>query len=59
MDTTYFWREFSSALLSKEFLEVIKQHLNPGGFTMWNCTGSPRAIRTGLEVFPLHAAGWQ
>jgi predicted membrane-bound spermidine synthase len=52
MNTTYHWREFASALLSKEFLELVKQHLNPGGLVMWNCTGSPRAIRTGLEVFP-------
>ena len=52
MNTSYFWREFSSALLSKEFLEVLKQHTNPGGFVMWNSTGSPRAIRTGLDVFP-------
>jgi predicted membrane-bound spermidine synthase len=52
MNTTIYWREFASALLSKEFLELVKQHLNPGGLVMWNCTGSPRAFRTGLEVFP-------
>lgn len=52
MNTTYYWREFASALLSKEFLELVKQHLNPGGLVMWNCTGLSRAIRTGLEVFP-------
>lgn len=52
MNTSYYWREFASALLSKEFLETIKQHLNTGGLVMWNCTGSARAIRTGLEVFP-------
>ena len=52
MNTTHYWREFASALLSKEFLELTKQHLNPGGLVMWNCTGSPRAVRTGLEVFP-------
>ena len=52
MNTTYYWREFASALLSKEFLELVKAHLNPGGLVMWNCTGSPRALRTGMEVFP-------
>jgi spermidine synthase len=52
MNTSYYWREFTSALLSREFLTVIKSHLNPEGLAMWNCTGSARAIRTGLEVFP-------
>ena len=52
MNTTFHWREFVSALLSKEFLEMGKTHLKPDGFMMWNCTGSDRAARTGLEVFP-------
>jgi predicted membrane-bound spermidine synthase len=52
MNTTFYWREFASALLSKEFLEMVKQHLNPGGMVMWNCTDSARAIHTGMEVFP-------
>jgi predicted membrane-bound spermidine synthase len=52
MNTTFHWREFASALLSREFLELAKAHLKPGGITMWNCTGSARAIRTGMEVFP-------
>lgn len=52
MNTTFYWREFASALLSQEFLELVRQHLNPGGVVMWNCTGSPRAIRTGMAVFP-------
>ena len=52
MNTTYHWREFSSALLSREFLEVVRSHLKPDGIAMWNCTGSPRAVKTGLSVFP-------
>lgn len=52
MNTSYYWREFASALLSREFLELTKAHLKPGGLVMWNCTESPRAIRTGMEVFP-------
>jgi hypothetical protein len=52
MNTTFHWRDFASALLSKEFLELTRAHLNRGGFVMWNCTGSPRAVRTGMEVFP-------
>lgn len=52
MNSTYHWREFSSALLSQEFLRLAAQRLNPGGLIMWNCTGSARAISTGMQVFP-------
>jgi spermidine synthase len=52
MNTTFHWREFSSALLGREFLELARSRLNPGGIVMWNCTGSERAARTGMTVFP-------
>ncbi len=52
MNTTHHWREFSSALLSKEFLTLVKSRLTPEGIAFWNCTDSGRAIRTGMEVFP-------
>lgn len=52
MNTTHHWREFASALLSREFLTEIKAHLTPEGIAFWNCTESPRAARTGMEVFP-------
>lgn len=52
MNTTHHWREFASALLSREFLQLVKGHLNPGGLVAWNCTASPRATKTGLDVFP-------
>jgi spermidine synthase len=52
MNTTVHWREFASALLSREFLELARGHLKPGGFITWNCTDSARAIRTGMTVFP-------
>lgn len=52
MNTTVYWREFSSALLSTEYLELVRDHLKPGGIAMWNCTNSVRARRTALEVFP-------
>ncbi|MGV3660634.1 MAG: fused MFS/spermidine synthase [Prosthecobacter sp.] len=52
MNTTHHWREFASALLSREFLAEIKAHLAPDGVAFWNCTESPRAARTGMEVFP-------
>ncbi len=52
MNTTHHWREFASALLSREFLSEVKAHLTPEGVAFWNCTESPRAARTGMEVFP-------
>ncbi len=52
MNTTHHWREFASALLSREFLGEIKAHLTPEGIAFWNCTESARAARTGMEVFP-------
>lgn len=52
MNTTHHWREFASALLSREFLTEVRAHLTPEGIAFWNCTESPRAARTGMEVFP-------
>jgi len=52
MNTTHHWREFASALLSREFLTEVKAHLTPDGIAFWNCTESPRAARTGMVVFP-------
>jgi len=52
MNTTHHWREFASALLSREFLTEVKAHLTPDGIAFWNCTESPRAARTGMAVFP-------
>lgn len=52
MNTTFHWREFSTSLLSQEFLEQTKRHLNDNGLLLWNCTGSARAIATGMAVFP-------
>lgn len=52
MNTTHHWREFASGLLSEEFLELAKAHLEPNGIVMWNCTDSGRAAKTGMKVFP-------
>lgn len=52
MNTTHHWREFSSALLSREFLTQVKSHLKPYGIAFWNCTQSARAAKTGMDVFP-------
>lgn len=52
MNTTYHWREFTSHLLSREFMELAKSHLKPGGIFLFNATGSRDAAKTAMEVFP-------
>jgi spermidine synthase len=52
MNTTYHWRSNTSNLLSTEFLQLVRQHLNPGGVHFYNTTDSPEAMATGLGVFP-------
>ncbi len=52
MNTTHNWRCHVSNLLSVEFLQMIRQHLNPGGVHFYNTTDSDEAEATGLKVFP-------
>jgi spermidine synthase len=52
MNTSFHWREFASALLGVEFLQLTRNHLKPGGLVIWNCTGSARAAATGMAIFP-------
>ncbi|HET7108167.1 MAG TPA: fused MFS/spermidine synthase [Candidatus Acidoferrum sp.] len=51
-NTTYHWRDHSSTLLSREFLYLVRQHLNPGGIHYFNTTESDETIATALSVFP-------
>src|SRR5208282_2943342 len=52
VNTTYHWRDHSSSLLSREFFQMIHQHLNPGGIYYFNSTGSFDAMATALREFP-------
>lgn len=52
MNTSFHWRELSSALLGREFLELARAHLKTDGLVMWNLTGSSRAAATAMDVFP-------
>ncbi len=52
INCTYHWREHATNLLSKEFMEQIRDHLKPGGIYLFNATGSERAAKTATEVFP-------
>jgi spermidine synthase len=51
-NTTWHFRTNITNLLSLEFLELVKQHLNPGGVFFYNTTDSRRAQRTACTAFP-------
>jgi spermidine synthase/MFS family permease len=51
MNTTFHWRSNGTNLLSKEFLEICKRHLNPGGVVYYNTTGSKDVVLTAAHVF--------
>jgi hypothetical protein len=52
MNTSYNWRSNVSNLLSTEFLQLVRRHLNPGGVHFYNTTDSQEAMLTGVSVFP-------
>lgn len=52
MNTTWFWRSYSTNLLSQEFLTLAHQHLNEKGIIFYNSTGFLHAHHTAKQVFP-------
>jgi spermidine synthase len=51
-NTTYNWRDHSTGLLSVEYLQEIRKHLNPGGTYFFNTTEADETVATALHVFP-------
>jgi spermidine synthase len=51
MNTTYPWRSNSTNLLSREFLQLARAHLNPGGVVYYNAIGSDHSFFTAANVF--------
>jgi spermidine synthase len=54
-NTTWNFRANVTNLLSSEFLELARQHLNPQGILFYNTTGSDRVQRTACLAFPYGA----
>lgn len=52
MNTTWYWRAYSTNLLSADFLNIVKPHLNPNAVLMYNTTASEHAFTTALSVLP-------
>jgi spermidine synthase len=51
MNTTYYWRSQANNLLSKEFIEICKNHLKEGGVIYYNSTNSPDVPFTSAQVY--------
>jgi spermidine synthase len=50
-NTTFHFRANATNLLSSEYLQLVKQHLAPGGVFFYNTTGSRRVQRTACAAF--------
>ena len=51
-NTSFYWRDHISELLSVEYLRIIRGHLKPHDLYYYNTTGSDDVVATGLSVFP-------
>lgn len=58
MNTTWNWRAHSTNLLSVEFLELARAHLNKGGILYYNSTSSDDVKKTAATVFPHALRVW-
>jgi len=52
MNTSFYWRAYATNLLSREFLQLARRHLAPGGVMTYNTTSSPDVLWTAHAVFP-------
>jgi spermidine synthase len=52
MNTTWHWRAYTSLLLSRDFLSLVRTRMAPGALLAYNSTESPDALSTAASVFP-------
>lgn len=52
MNTTFHWRGYITNLLSREFMEMVRDRLRPGGVFYFNTTWSDDVQRTAALTFP-------
>lgn len=51
MNTTFHWRAYTTLLLSRDFLDILKAHMNPGAVLAYNSTYSLDVYQTAAETF--------
>lgn len=51
INTTYHWRAYTANLLSQQFLQLVKAHMNKDAVLEFNTTQSPDAVVTAQSVF--------
>jgi predicted membrane-bound spermidine synthase len=51
-NTTFYWRAYSTNLLSREYMQLTMAHLKPGGIAAFNSTSSGDVLETARAVFP-------
>lgn len=51
MNTSFVWRAHATNLFSKEFLGLVKAHLEVGGLVYYNTGNNPNVQRTAAESF--------
>ena len=52
MNSSFHWRANATNLLSTDFLELARAHMNHGGILYYNTTWSDRVLATGATEFP-------
>jgi spermidine synthase len=52
MNTSFYWRNHSTNLLSTDFLQIVRRHLRFHGVFFYNTTHSEDVVATGLAIFP-------
>ncbi|MSP91317.1 MAG: hypothetical protein EXR79_05885 [Myxococcales bacterium] len=50
-NTTWHWRAQITGLLSREYLELLRARMLPGGVAYWNTTDSGHAQKTGCATY--------
>lgn len=52
MNTTFHYRAHATSLLSRDFLQMVRPHLNPGGILFYNTTSSQHVLKTAAVTYP-------
>jgi spermidine synthase len=51
-NTSFYYRSHATNVLSVEFMQLVSEHLLPGGTFFYHSDYTPRTLRTGCTAFP-------